>query len=78
MKEIQPNDSYLRILRKQSGMTVNEACAKLNLVPNSLMNYERGLYRLPLTVAYDIAHVYNVPLDDLALRERELRASRKQ
>lgn len=55
----------LKAFREDSGLTRDELGAAAGRSPFTILGYESGRFQIPLTVAYALAAVLGLELDDL-------------
>ena len=70
----------IRMLRKQKGLTMEEAAKSLGISRQSLSNYERGVREPSLKTLITLSDLYQISLDELAgkkeYRERKMKKVR--
>lgn len=59
----------LKLLRKQKGMTQEQFGEVFNLTKSAIVNYEKGIRKIPIDVLYQIASFHNVTIDKLIYKK---------
>ena len=60
------NGELLRRVRKQRGLTIEEAAESVGISRQSLSNYERGVREPSLKILITMSDLYQISLDELA------------
>lgn len=56
----------LRELRENAGLSVCEVAKKIGVTRNAVYNYENGLRSIDVLLAFNLALIYKVSIDDIA------------
>ncbi len=65
-------------LRKERGWTQLELANKLSVTPSAIYNWERGKFEPRATQLRQLARVFEVPMDDIAMVEKAVAAPGQQ
>ncbi|MDU1848424.1 MAG: helix-turn-helix transcriptional regulator [Niallia nealsonii] len=70
MGEIKVLSNRIRVLRAEKKMTQKELAEKIGVSRQTIISTERGNYTPSLILAFDIANVFNVRVDEVFQYEK--------